>query len=716
MATLAHQPHPFRARRALRLDLGRAGLPLFLAVLLALMTGGLLGPQGASTVWQVLALLGLVVADVSLISRRLAEETAKSKGFAFVDDVAAGAFALITLLVALRYTGALQNDLYPLTFVVVAYLSAVSRPTVSGVLLGLLVGAEVLFYGAGQSVGLEGHGVAPLVFRIGFFVLFATLAIAFHKVAAFKDQRQEAAREQRQASRIQHREQELRLSSSPESSADREAARGRLVADAVGACERASYHTLNVLKHGVRARTAVLLWADLEGRELTVRELVSDSDLVVERSIPAGSGVIGGITQRREPLNLPHLRPSYRGITYYQGPEKVGAFLGVPVLEDGELRGVLCVDRAEDVPFTAHDEQILVDAAEQIVHTVANERLFIDIEQTRYELSQFYEASRALANATNLEGVFEASLQTVRRLAAFDLAAITLFDAGTGLHTVAKAIGEGVEHLQGVSFQPNSGLVAMAVNLRHYLPVGGDHRNHRAHTFDRDTRLKGIQSLVVLPLIVQERAIGTLVLGTEAANAFSRERREMLEVVANQVAVAIENAQSYARLEELATTDGLTKLLNRRTFLDRLDVALKRAERSQAESTFILTDIDFFKKVNDNHGHPMGDEVLRQIAKVFQDTLRCTDLVGRYGGEEFVILLENTDLEGGVQMAERLRNAVADLRFESEQGPFQVTVSLGLSSYPNDSKLQEPLIDMADQALYACKHAGRNCTKTFAEL
>src|SRR5262249_60536103 len=133
---------------------------------------------------------------------------------------------------------------------------------------------------------------------------------------------------------------------------------------------------------------------------------------------------------------------------------------------------------------------------------------------------------------------------------------------------------------------------------------------------------------------------GTSTLAPRRRNAFSKDARDMLGVIANQVAVSLENAKMYRQMETMATTDGLTGLLNHRTFQVRLAEMLSRAERHGHKLALILTDIDFFKKVNDTYGHPVGDQVLSRVAKVLAETVRKIDVVARYGGGGVALVVE----------------------------------------------------------------------------
>jgi diguanylate cyclase (GGDEF)-like protein len=189
----------------------------------------------------------------------------------------------------------------------------------------------------------------------------------------------------------------------------------------------------------------------------------------------------------------------------------------------------------------------------------------------------------------------------------------------------------------------------------------------------------------------------------------------MLAVIANQVAVSLQNGFMYKKMETMATTDGLTGLTNHRSFQERFEDLLQRAQRHGHRVALLLCDVDFFKKVNDNHGHPVGDEVLRRVAKVLQEVPRKIDIPCRYGGEEFAVVLDNVDIDQARAVAERIRIEISKVVVETDKGPLSVTESIGVSAFPDDGNDRATLIERADLALYHAKHTGRNRVVTWAE-
>src|SRR5262249_9207734 len=150
--------------------------------------------------------------------------------------------------------------------------------------------------------------------------------------------------------------------------------------------------------------------------------------------------------------------------------------------------------------------------------------------------------------------------------------------------------------------------------------------------FSHPMRIRDFESLYVLPLLVKDEVVGTFTVAARRAGAFPSDRREMLGVIANQVAVSLQNGRMVQALEEQATTDGLTGLVNHRTFQERFSAMLGRAERHKFPVSLILTDIDHFKKVNDTYGHPTGDEVLRRGAGIPKARARKIDILARGSG------------------------------------------------------------------------------------
>ncbi|MFH0702091.1 MAG: diguanylate cyclase [bacterium] len=221
-----------------------------------------------------------------------------------------------------------------------------------------------------------------------------------------------------------------------------------------------------------------------------------------------------------------------------------------------------------------------------------------------------------------------------------------------------------------------------------------------------------VSSILCVPLIVKEEAIGVINI-TNKLNGkfFDQDDLNFMSALANQAAIAINNAQLY----ELAITDGLTKLYIHRHFQHLLNNEIKRSDRYQHPLSLLMMDIDNFKIINDNYGHRLGDEILKQIAQIILNTCRKIDMPSRYGGEEFAIILPETEKQNAIKIAERLRSKIQGIIVYSQDNnvPVSPTISIGVSSYPNNAKDQESLIETADKAMYSAKRKGKNCVVDF---
>jgi diguanylate cyclase (GGDEF)-like protein len=212
---------------------------------------------------------------------------------------------------------------------------------------------------------------------------------------------------------------------------------------------------------------------------------------------------------------------------------------------------------------------------------------------------------------------------------------------------------------------------------------------------------------LVLPLVSANNPLGVLVFAATLATAFPEEDIATLESVADICATSIQNAHYFSHMEQLANVDGLTGVFNRRQFERRIGEELERAARYGSGLSIIMIDLDHFKRVNDEFGHLLGDEVLRGVSQIFHQGLRKPDVCCRYGGEEFAIILPETSGQNAVRVAEKLRNLVAEHDFPGV--PRRITISAGVADFPRCGTTRDDIVRAADDSLYLAKQAGRNC-------
>jgi diguanylate cyclase (GGDEF)-like protein len=645
----------------------------------------------------------VALAWTAVLAARVAQrwQNSRHKTDAGVLDFEVGLLLIVAAHALLQLFGGVQGALYPLMYALIGFIGAFAeRRVTQGLVLSAIVFEGALYFGT------EAHRApAPLLLHALLLVLFALLNALCTQAEIGRVRLQSQRELKHERERVRDDARLFRLVAAPTDSVGDDE---RMQRSSVEEVHQALFFNLDLLKRTMQLHSCVLLMADEAGEKLRIVELTTDSDDIAHGPFAPGAGAVGAAYQRGLTMNLERLRPDYGGICYYQSRARVQAFIGVPVREAGAVRGVLCADRLADKPFSAADEEVLAHAIGHLLRALENERVFVQLERSKREHAVLRRASQALGAAQSEQAVLEAALSAAAEVSPYDFAAVTQYDPDTRVHCVRKAIGDGAELLANLSFRDNTSLTAMAVKNRHYLPYRGEFDPGSQVVYTRKASLSGMQSLLILPLVVRDSAIGTLALAARRREAFGAQVRPALSALSNQLAVALSNADSVRRLEELATTDGLTGCYNKRHFNDQLKAKLSAAERFGRRLSLVITDIDHFKVVNDTYGHATGDVVIKELGAILNRLKRETDLVARFGGEEFCLLCEETDSPGAMQLAERVRQELEHTCFETELGKLKVTCSLGVATYPEHGGDRETLFEAADRALYKAKHAGRN--------
>ncbi|MFP5503892.1 MAG: diguanylate cyclase [Candidatus Sericytochromatia bacterium] len=345
-------------------------------------------------------------------------------------------------------------------------------------------------------------------------------------------------------------------------------------------------------------------------------------------------------------------------------------------------------------------------------------RLFLQVKQAHHELAAYNEQLRILqevatriSSQIDLEQTLTLISQEIRRVVGYHDCMIFLLDDKTRMLD-RQITADPFLPKTPLQLPLDHGLIGLVAReketiLKHDLAL---------QAMDVGV-LSGFRSLLAVPIQTEKQVLGVLALLHRETQVFQGSDERLLKVLASQAAVAIKNAQLYRATQQLAVTDGLTKVYNRRYFEEQLASEIERARRHGHTTSLVILDVDHFKKFNDTHGHLLGDHVLQGVARVLQKSTRETDLVARYGGEEFVVILPETPPEDALMVAERIRrNIKAHPFWGRQQTPLQVTASVGLVSDPAGLLELKPLIDQADTCLYQAKKQGRDrvCATVYA--
>ncbi len=220
---------------------------------------------------------------------------------------------------------------------------------------------------------------------------------------------------------------------------------------------------------------------------------------------------------------------------------------------------------------------------------------------------------------------------------------------------------------------------------------------------------KHVRSWVGAPLIAREHLLGFLSLDKVEPGYYNQVHARRLEVLARHAALALLNALNFGEVEQASITDYLTGAYNHRYFQQQLRVEWERASRASHPLSLLIIDIDHFKGVNDAYGHLTGDQVLKGITARMKGELRTSDQLARYGGEEFAVILPNTSTQGAENAGERLKRSISAFPFWVENIIIDITVSIGIATFPGQAATPQELIAIADEAMYLAKAHGRNC-------
>ncbi len=338
-------------------------------------------------------------------------------------------------------------------------------------------------------------------------------------------------------------------------------------------------------------------------------------------------------------------------------------------------------------------------------------RLEAETIQKAMQLTQIYSATGALITTLDLEPLLGQILDAaVSAIPSAEKGMIHLVARETGQLETRASIGYTDKRIQKFLIQgaKDHYYVAEAVSERKPLLVPDIDLKTRVHPEELLPETRNIRSAIVAPLVLNEEILGALSLESSQREAFNENDLRLLVTFAATVTIAIRNAQLHGEVQKLAITDTVTGVYNRRGFFELGKREVERARRFGRPLTGIMFDMDHFKDVNDTFGHTCGDQVLRIIAERIKSNIREVDIMGRYGGDEFTILLPETDLFVATNVAERLRLCVYDSPVPMEGSLIPLTISLGVARLSHDLLDLTSLLDRADAALYSAKRSGRN--------
>ncbi len=334
----------------------------------------------------------------------------------------------------------------------------------------------------------------------------------------------------------------------------------------------------------------------------------------------------------------------------------------------------------------------------------------LESERLLQKLSTFSELGKALTSSLNVDEILNVVVEKVQALLEPKNWSLLLIDPETEGLTFKVVVGEDAGKLVGTKLASGEGIAGWVAKEQKPLLVPDVSKDSRfSPKVDRLTKFN-THSVVCVPLVARGHCHGVIeLINNINESSFSEEDLLLLTTMGDYTAIALENAVFIQKVEELTITDDLTGLYNSRFLQGRVDYEVKRAKRFDYDLSMIFLDLDLFKNVNDIHGHLMGSKLLKEVAELLIHKTRNTDMVCRYGGDEFIILMPETSKKNALYVANKLRNAVKKQEFLVDEGiKYRLTSSFGVASFPVDAKSKDELIQMADKAMYRIKNRDRD--------
>ncbi|MGD0351900.1 MAG: diguanylate cyclase [Dehalococcoidia bacterium] len=466
---------------------------------------------------------------------------------------------------------------------------------------------------------------------------------------------------------------------------------------------------LPLLAGTLGCKQACLLLPEVGGEdfvgEFSLYQSDGNSTLIIKKDNPA----LEWLRRERRYLSTENMDilPEFRGLWEVEkdGLRAMEVELLFPLISRGNLVAILALGKKESSRYSLEDVNLIEYVTSQVAGSLEREYLQEELRKREQELSLINRLSNVISSSLNIRDVYGAFIAELKQVVDVNWATIALIE-GDELRFEVLSTEVGSTWQAGEKIPLKGTGTEWVADNKKALVEPDLAKNARFNTGEEHLKW-GIRSIIYLPLVVKNEAIGSLIIASRQPNAYTPGQVRLLERLASQIAVPVENSRLYAKAEQRARVDELTSLFNRRHFDECVKLEIDRHARYRSMLSLILLDLDFFKAYNDMNGHTAGDKVLELIGRLVNSALRSTDLAFRYGGDEFAIILPQSASNDAFIVAERVRGRIAA---EMGKRDIKISASLGLASWPSDGVTSDELVNAADRALYYAKETGGNRT------
>lgn len=384
---------------------------------------------------------------------------------------------------------------------------------------------------------------------------------------------------------------------------------------------------------------------------------------------------------------------------YFSSSEHFGSAICTPILKQGILYGVLYIESLEPNTFDDLDVKTLETLARQISGALQRSTLYKDTQENLRILSIIQNISKTITSSLDKDIIAKKVILELQK--SFGYTHLSVYTLDDDYLNIITEIGYTNKEMVYEKIHISQGVHGRAIRTKMVQFIEDTRKDDVYLTADTS-----ITSEICVPLLKDDNVIGTINVESEDSRKLTLTDVNILTTVASSLAIAIDNARLHEEIKKLATTDAVTGLSNRHVFEEMLSAEVERAQRLDMNVSLIIFDIDYFKEFNDTYGHPAGDARLREVANIIKNNLRKYDIAARYGGDEFAIILSNTNQEHALNFANRLHEAAQQGAIQNEKAGY--TLSIGIATLPQDATTHTELLIAADNAALRSKHLGKN--------
>lgn len=477
---------------------------------------------------------------------------------------------------------------------------------------------------------------------------------------------------------------------------------------------------------------SIVLYMKMDDGLYAIADFISKSKDYIDRGqrLNFRGGYLGWVLKTKTQVLITSIKNVRKNLIYYNKNVPIKALLATPLFFKGDressqgdesIFGMLVIDSFQQDAFGDKEKLIVSLISDRIVEIIDRFLLSEKVYLSSQELNSFYDFTQKLNSTSDVDVILDHIIDTLVRLFEADFVGISLLDKEGGYSSLKRVSEAMKEHLEDKEIPHDDTLIGfVAESGKHFhfddISARSQYRSVFGKEIDFALGIKNIKSVLIYPFHEtfqdvenkDQDVLGCVVIGRRTKNPFNAGEISLAKIICRESAKSMTSSLNFQKVKELAIRDGLTGLYNHRHFQEMLSYTIVHSDRYSTQTSLLMIDVDDLKVINDTYGHQAGDTVLSSIGNILSETLRKVDIPARYGGDEFAVILPNTNKTGSIAAAEKVRSRLKRVSLRSDSREIPVTFSMGIATYPQCAASKEMLIEKSDRALYESKNQGKN--------